>query len=87
MRSFVSLEPSSLVLTSIKKAEDSNDWIVQWYNTAQRAEDAILTLPQAAKQVVLSDFLEQNKGPVSVSKNTVRVHTAARGVVTVRVGL
>ena len=48
-QSFVHIEPENLVLTSIKKAEDSDVWVIQWYDALGAATDGVLTLPQEPK--------------------------------------
>src|SRR5258706_10534223 len=45
-QSFIKLSPSNLVLTELKKAEDSNAWIVQWYDAKGVETEAELTLPR-----------------------------------------
>ena len=51
--SFVRLEPENLVLASIKKAEDSDAWVVQWYDAEGKETDAVLTLPAVPKSAVI----------------------------------
>lgn len=83
--SFVRLEPENLVLTALKLAEDSDEWIVQWYESEGRETEAVLTLPAAPKGAVVSDFLEGDRGPVPVSGKTIRLGTRANGMRTVKV--
>jgi len=83
--SFVQLSPSNLVLTTLKKAEDSAAWIIGWYDAAGTGAEAVLTLPAQPKKVVLSNFLEKDGAPISVEKNIVRVRTKKASVVTVKV--
>ncbi len=81
----VKLEPTNLVLTTIKKAEDSDAWIFQWYDAKGEESDAVLRLPQVPKKVFTSNFLEQDGSAVSFEKNVVRVKTKKNAVVTVKV--
>ncbi|HLX11197.1 MAG TPA: glycoside hydrolase family 38 C-terminal domain-containing protein, partial [Bacteroidota bacterium] len=83
--SFVSLEPSNLILTVVKKAEDSNAWVLQWYDSEGKTTDATLTLPQTVKKAVMSNFLEEDGAPLTASGNTVKAKTKSHGVVTVKV--
>ncbi len=64
--SFVQIAPSNLVLTTLKKAEDGDAWIVQWYDAEGKSSDAMLTFTQPPKKAVLSNFLEADGTPVSV---------------------
>ncbi|MBM4162761.1 MAG: alpha-mannosidase, partial [Ignavibacteria bacterium] len=83
--SFVQLQPSNLVLTSIKKAEDSDAWIIQWYDARGEESQAILTLPRPVKRALLSNFLEDEGKELTAEKNVVRVNTKKSSVVTLKV--
>jgi alpha-mannosidase len=83
--SFVQLQPANLVLTSIKKAEDSNAWIIQWYESQGIDSDAQLTLPQQPENVVESNFLEEDGAPISFLKNTIKVKTEKNSITTIKV--
>lgn len=83
--SFVQLQPANLILTTIKKAEDSAAWILQWYDAAGEDADAVLTLPIAPKKIFLSNALEEDGGPVQFNKNIVRVRTKKNGMMTLKV--
>ncbi|HTX18923.1 MAG TPA: glycoside hydrolase family 38 C-terminal domain-containing protein [Bacteroidota bacterium] len=83
--SFVKLEPSNLVLTTMKKEEKGDGWIVQWYDTQGKESEAVLTLPFIPKSVTMSNFLEASGQPVSFEKNVVKVPTARNQVVTIKV--
>jgi alpha-mannosidase len=83
--SFVQISPSNLVLNSIKKSEDGDAWIVQWYEAEGRPADAVVSFPKAPKAAVISNFLEEAGAPALVRKNSVLVKTRASSIVTVRV--
>ncbi len=83
--SFLTLEPSNLVLSSLKKAENSNAWIVQWYDATGVDCSAVLQLPKPPRSVERSDFLEKDGAPVPVKGRTVVVPTRSHSVVTVKV--
>jgi len=84
-RSLVSLSPSNLVLTTLKKAEESDAWIVQWYDAAGKETDAVLTLPKPPRKVVTSNILEEDGTPITANLNAVRVKTKKNGMMTVKV--
>jgi alpha-mannosidase len=83
--SFVQLGPGNLVLTVMKKAEDSDAWIVQWYETRGENSEAVLSLPQIPKKVVTSNFLEEDGTPVGFDGKTVRVQTKRNSIVTLKI--
>lgn len=84
-RSFVALAPSSLVLTTVKKAEEEDAWIVQWYDASGSDAESELTLPKTPSAVVLSGTLEESGSPVAFKGSTVRVRTRKHSIVTLKV--
>ncbi len=82
--SFLSLSPSTLILTSVKKAEDSDAWVVQWYNAGSADVEAMLTLPFTPTRAMRSDFLESAGEIVQTKRTSLRVLTAPRSIVTVK---
>jgi alpha-mannosidase len=84
-QSFVQLSPSNLVLTGLKKAEDGNGWIVQWYDAEGEESEAVVTFQRQPKRVTISNFLEEEGPVIPVEKNSVRVKTKKSSVVTLKV--
>jgi alpha-mannosidase len=85
VQSFVSLSPSNLVLASIKKCEDSNAWIVQWYDAEGKESEAQLTLPGKPKRAVRTNFMEGDGNVLDVTGNVIKIPTKRNSVVTVKV--
>jgi len=83
--SFIGFGPENLVLATIKKAEDSPAWVVQWYDAAGTGGEALLTLPATPKKVVNSDFLENDLEVIPNDANIVRVPTRPGGIRTIKV--
>ena len=83
--SFVQISPSNLVLTSLKKSEDGDAWVVQWYDAEGTGADATISFPRTPKKVVMSNFLEEIGSPVPVQNSSVSVRTRASSIVTLRV--
>ncbi|MGA7162004.1 MAG: glycoside hydrolase family 38 C-terminal domain-containing protein, partial [Bacteroidota bacterium] len=83
--SLIELGPQSLILTVLKKAEDSDAWIVQWYETHGEDTEAVLRLPRNPKKIVTSNFMEEDGAPVVFDKNTVKVETKKNSVVTLKI--
>ena len=84
-QSFVQLSPGNLVLATLKKAEDSDAWIIQWYDAKGTDAEATLTLPKQPVKVMMTDFLEEDGTPVTFTKNVVKVQTRKNSVVTLKV--
>lgn len=83
--SFAQLTPSSLILTTMKKAEDSSAWILQWYDAKGEETEATLTLSRSPKSVLMSNFLEEDGRKVEFKKNIIKVRTKKNSVVTLKV--
>lgn len=83
--SFVTLGPSNLVLSTIKKAEDSEAWVLQWYDAIGQDVEATLTLPRPVKRAVTTNALEEDGNPLKAEKNTLKVKTKKNGVTTVKI--
>jgi alpha-mannosidase len=82
---FVSVAPSNLVLTSIKKAEDSDALIIQWYNADSKDANASIKLPRKPQHVLKTDFLEHDGEALEASGDSLSVPTAGNSVVTIKV--
>ncbi len=84
-KSFVALGPERYVLSSIKRAEDSEAWVVRWYESKGEKGEAELSLPFAPSKVVRSNFLEEDGEALPVAGRMVKVATPPNGVVTLKV--
>jgi alpha-mannosidase len=84
-QSFVSISPSNLVLTSVKRAEEGNAWVLQWYDVKGEASEAVVQLPFHPSKAHRSNFVEEDGAPVAVKGSSITVPTAAHGIVTVKV--
>lgn len=82
---FIALAPANVILTSVKKDEDTDAMVVQWFETSGTETAARLTLPAPPRRAVMSDFLEQDGPPIPSTGKILTVPTPARGVVTVKV--
>jgi alpha-mannosidase len=85
MRSVVRLSPDRYVLSSVKTAEDSPAWIVQWYETKGEGGVAELTLPFTPRRAVVTNFLEEDGAPVPFDNNVLKVETRPHAIVTVKI--
>jgi len=83
--SFVRLSPANLVLSALKKAEDSDAWVVQWYEAEGKDVEAILTVPRGVKRVVQSNFLEEDGEPVASGTDTIRMSARRNAVSTIKI--
>ncbi|MDZ7260851.1 MAG: alpha-mannosidase [candidate division KSB1 bacterium] len=83
--SFVRLEPENIILTNIKKAEDSSAWIIRFYESSGQATQAKITLYKRPSAVYLADLMENTLSPVEVSQPTLIVPTGKNETVTLKI--
>ena len=84
--SFVTVHPSNLVLTAIKKSEDGDSLILRFYEWAGQKTSAEITVPAGATTAVTTNLMEHADGqPVPVSGNRVTVPVGPYSIDTVRV--
>jgi alpha-mannosidase len=81
---FVSVDPPNLILTTIKRAETGNAWIVQLYESAGRDTDAMLLTTAAPEKVMLSDAMEGDGKPMPFEKNVLRFSVKKNSIVTLK---
>ncbi len=83
--SFVQLTPANLILTTIKKAEDGEGWIFQWYDGKGLDSQASLTLPATPIKVVRSNFLEGDGAPETFRGTQVQAGTRKSSTTTLKI--
>lgn len=64
--SFARVEPANVILSALKKAEDSDEWIARFYETDGRACEARFQMTPPLTQAVETDLLERDFGPVDL---------------------
>ena len=83
--SFVAVSPSNVVITAIKKAEDSNGLIFRFYEFEGKSTDVRLELPGGATSAMETNLMEKHIHPLSLLRNghAVDVPTAPYAIETV----
>jgi alpha-mannosidase len=86
-QSLLSVEQDHVVLTAVKKAEDSDALILHLYEWAGEGGDIDIRLPAGARSAALSNLVEQQAGaalPLAGSRLRVPIHPYE--IVTINVG-
>ena len=84
--SFVSVEPENVVMTAMKKAEDSNALVFHLYEWAGKSGNIEISLPPGATAATETNLMEQPQGsPLSVTGDKVTVPVHPYEIVAVRV--
>lgn len=73
---FVSVDSRSVVLDSIKKAEDGNGYIVRLYEACGGGGAVNIQFAKAIKQVFACDLMENNEESVAVQDKGFAFETA-----------
>ena len=86
LHSFVSITPGNVVLTAIKKAEDSHALIFHFYEWAGKSGNVELRVPPGASGAVETNLMEQAQGSaLSLAGDHVTVPVHPSEIVAVRV--
>jgi alpha-mannosidase len=91
-KDFVSVNPSNVLLSGIKKAEDGDELVLRLYETDGEAVEAQVrmdpSLVRPGSAAVETDILERPipKSTAKMEGDTLKVSVPAFGIVTVRIG-
>jgi alpha-mannosidase len=77
-QSLISIKPDNVVLTAVKKAEDSDALILRFYEWAGKSSEVRINVPAGASGATLTNLMEQPEGsPLNVTASgqiTVPIH-------------
>lgn len=65
-RSFVNIDPGNVILTAMKKAEDSNALLLRFYEFEGKSSNVRLELPEAASSAAETDLMEKVIRPLNL---------------------
>ncbi|WP_263367771.1 alpha-mannosidase [Edaphobacter bradus] len=84
--SWISVAPENVVLTAVKKAEDSNSLIFRVFEWAGKQSTVTFTVPEGATAATETSLMEKPEGqPLTVSGNKVTANISPYEILTVRV--
>jgi alpha-mannosidase len=83
---YISVKPQNVVLTALKKAEDSNSLIFRVYEWAGKSGDVEIHVPKGATGATLTNLMEKPEGPVlRIENDTVLAPIHPYEILTVQV--
>jgi alpha-mannosidase len=85
-KSFLTVKPDNVVLSGIKLAEDSDDYIVRIYDATGAGADAELAFNFAAKEASEVDLTERKLGALKLKGNGLSVPLRPFEIKTIRIG-
>ena len=86
-RSFATVEPNNVIVTALKRAEDSDDLIFRFYEFEGKPADVRLHLPEAAASAAETNLMEKHERPLTLpeSGRELRIPTGPNEIKTVAV--
>lgn len=87
LHSFLSVQPDNLILTVIKKAEDSDDIILRFYETSGEDAKAEIQVDSGLVEVRETNLLENERAVVSFQERVIRLPVSKNAIKTLKVGL
>lgn len=85
--SFVSAQPENVILTVAKKAEDSNDIILRFFETSGKTTEAEIRLAESPKNAVETDLMENKVSEVPLGGKVIRMPIRGHEIKTVRIAI
>ena len=83
--SFVQIEPDTVVLTALKRAEDDDGLVLRFYEWAGKEVDVKVQVPVTAESAEETDLLERPIGNLSMHDGAVTVRTKPYEIKTIKV--
>jgi alpha-mannosidase len=82
--SFASVRPDNVVLTVMKKAEDSDDMILRFYEISGKHTNAMITVSGVQKNVKQTDMMENEISDLSTQGEIIRVPISKHEIKTIK---
>ena len=85
VHSFVSAEPDNIVLTVVKKAEDSDDTILRLYETAGKDTRAVIHFVETPKDAKETDLLENETFEAPTPEKDIKISISKHEIKTIKI--
>jgi alpha-mannosidase len=82
--SFLSVQPENIILTVIKKAEDSDDIILRFYETSGKDTKAVIRLSETFKGAEETDLMENKTSKISIQDKTIEMPISKHEIKTIK---
>lgn len=83
--SFVSVQPENIILTVVKKAEDSDDIILRFYETSGKDTKAAIRVAETLKGARETDLLENETSEIPIQERTIEVPISKHEIKTIKI--
>jgi alpha-mannosidase len=85
--SFATVQPENILLTTMKKAEDSDDTILRFYETTGKDSEAVIKLPDVPESAKETDLIENEVSDLHVHEDGIKVTSRKHEIKTLKVKL
>jgi alpha-mannosidase len=85
--SFLELRPDNLILSALKKAEDSDEVILRFFETKGEKTAAEVKLFREIKKATIADLLEREERALKTDGNMLKMEVKPFEIVTVKLKL
>jgi alpha-mannosidase len=82
--SFVSIQPENIILTAIKKAEDSDDIILRFYETSGKDTQAVIHIEETLKNAKETDLMENETSEIPTQDKTIKIRISKHEIKTIK---
>lgn len=83
--SFIDTDCENIIIETVKKAEDSNDFIIRMFDCCKRRSTPKISFGFDVKRVALCDMMENEEKELTITDNTVTVEVKPFEIVTISV--
>lgn len=84
---FVSLNKKNVFLSTLKKADDSNDYIIRLYEMEGKDTEVTVTFPFKIAKAWVTDMIEESPKEIPVTNNTLVLKIGHNAIETFKVSL
>jgi alpha-mannosidase len=85
VHSFVSAQPDNIVVTAIKKSEDSDDTILRLYETAGRDANAVIHFAETLKDARETDLMENETSNIPTKGKNIETSVSKHEIKTIKI--
>jgi alpha-mannosidase len=82
--SFVSVQPENIILTVVKKAEDSDDLVLRFYETSGKDTKAMINVDETVKGATRTDLMEKELSEIPTQKGSIEATIPRYGIETIK---
>jgi len=85
VHSFISAQPENIILTVIKKAEDSDDIILRFYETSGKDTRAVIRVAESFKGATENDLMESETSEIPIEEGAIEVPISKYEIKTLKI--